>query len=133
VKQLMGLHEKCSFIEIRLQNLVGDGGDTQRWLYQSLAEAVGASQKIADCMSVCRQWCASRLRFKDLKPSEWEPQFMKIWALGSASALKQASDWASKSLNGMSATDLAEAQAEVMIIRSVIKDISFTTILNQME
>jgi hypothetical protein len=129
----MGLHEKCSFIEIRLQNLVGDGGDTQRWLYQSLAEGVGASQKIADCMHVCRQWTNSKLRFKDLQPSEFEPQFMKIWKLGSASALKQASDWASKSLNGMSATDLAEAQAEVMIIRSVIKDISFTTILNQME
>jgi hypothetical protein len=129
----MGLHEKCSFIEIRLQNLVGDGGDTQRWLYQSLAEGVGASQKIADCMHVCRQWTNSKLRFKDLQPAEFEPQFMKIWAIGSANALKQASDWASSNLNGTSATELSQALAEVKIIKAVIKDISFTTILNQME
>ncbi len=71
---------------------MGDGGDTQRWLYQSLAEGVGASQKITDCMHVCRQWTNSKLRFKDVQSAEFEPQFMKIWATGSEKALKQAEE-----------------------------------------
>jgi hypothetical protein len=129
----MGLHEKCSFIEIRLQNLVGDGGDTMRWLYQNLCEGEGADQKISGCMHVCRQWTNSHLRFKDLQISEFEPQFMKIWTTGSAKALKEAEDWAVSCQNAASAKELTDAQAEVKIIRAVIKTISFSAILGQME
>ena len=134
VKQLMSLHDKCSFIEIRMQNLVGDVGDTQRWLYQNLIESDGAEEKIKGCTYMCKLWVSSKLRFKDVSQMEFEPKFMKMWSSASSKALKCAEDWVlSRETHAADAKELIEAQAEVKIIKDVIARISFHSILNQLE
>ena len=130
----MSLHDKCSFIEIRMQNLVGDVGDTQRWLYQNLHESEGAESKIKSCMYMCKLWVSSKLRFKDVSQMEFEPKFMKMWSSASSKALKDAEDWAViREIHPVDAKELIEAQAEVNIIKDVIARISFHSILNQLE
>jgi hypothetical protein len=134
VKQLMGLHEKCSFIEIRLQNLVGDSGDTQRWLHQNLTEHEKLAEKIRGCLDVCRQWVASRLRFKDVAKIEFEAMFEKIWAAATKRALKEAEKWIeSRKLYAQSAQELASAQEQPQIINQVIEEIDFLPILSKMD
>jgi hypothetical protein len=92
VRQLMSLHEKCGFIEMRLQNLVGDVGDTQRWLSQNLCENDGAESKIKGCKHMCKLWVSSKLRFKDVPQEEFEPKFMKMWGIASSHTLKEAEE-----------------------------------------
>jgi hypothetical protein len=92
VRQLMNLHDKCGFIEIRLQNLVGDVGDTQRWLCQNLCENDGVESKIKGCIHMCKLWVSSKLRFKDVPQEEFEPQFLKMWKVASSKALKGAEE-----------------------------------------
>ena len=131
VKQLMGLHEKCSFIELRLQNMVGDESDTQRWLHQNLTEPEKFQDKMHGCLDICRQWVGSRLRFKDAQKMEFEAMFDKIWVKANKRAVLEAEAWVVSKGYAESARELTVAQEQLRIIQKVIAEINFQPILTQ--
>ncbi len=85
----MGLFDKVSYIEMRLQNLAGESYDMERMMCQ-IMEEIGDEHQIEDQLKrQCKIWQGARLKFKDQN----KVRFSEHLAMCSYTSLKQFSIW----------------------------------------
>ena len=107
VKQLMGIFDKISYIEYRLQFLTGEASDARRMISQAIQEGYMSAALEKSLEAQCKQWVGARLKFKDVDKMEFNAAWQQIWSKGLAYAEKLAEDWKA---NPTSVADCLEAE-----------------------